>query len=374
MRFAGSIIFGLLAVQGLAQTVVEDQAPEPSAVAAPEPSAPAAEEPSVPAADDDTPATQEQDAPAATADLQPSAAEPTADEPEETADATQASDADQPTATASDDDSDDATATAEETATADATATDDEATATGTATDEDSTNTATLTATSSSAPTSTSAVVDVDLKNATIGDNAELIKVDGKTAIKLSAPAGGQASFSVAVDTDDDFSTDELIYIVASILVGDESDSAKLRRRATKTDCTLEIQANSQSVYSEPLTTTNGKFQDVTSNGVQSSENPQVQLTQKCGDKPSPLTVNNVRLGNESGVKSSTGGGSGKGGSGSGSGSGSGRSGSGSGSGSESATTTGSGASETGDSNMGAKAKASVGGFVAAVLAAAALV
>ncbi|KAM0559869.1 hypothetical protein ACHAPJ_003817 [Fusarium lateritium] len=372
MRFAGSLIFGLLAVQGLAQTVVEDQSPEPSAVAAPEPSAPAAQEPSAPAADDDTPATQEEDAPAATADPQPSAAEPTADDPEETADATQASDADQPTATASDDDDDEATATAtvEETATADATATDDEATAT--ATDEDSTDTATLTATSSSAPTSTSAVVDVDLKNATIGDNAELIKVDGKTAIKLSAPAGGQASFSVAVDTDDDFSTDELIYIVASILVGDDSDSAKLRRRATKTDCTLEIQANGQSVYSEPLTTTNGKFQDVTSNGVQSSENPQVQLTQKCGDKPSPLTVNNVRLGNESGVKSSTGGGSGKGGSGSGSGSGSGRS--GSGSGSESATTTGSGASETGDSNMGAKAKASVGGLVAAVLAAAALV
>jgi hypothetical protein len=40
-----------------------------------------------------------------------------------------------------------------------------------------------MTATESAAPTSTGAVVEVDLKNATIGENAELIKVDGMTAM-----------------------------------------------------------------------------------------------------------------------------------------------------------------------------------------------
>ena len=65
-----------------------------------------------------------------------------------------------------------------------ASATDDEATATATDTDDDdATNTATLTATESAAPTSTGAVVEVDLKNATIGDNAKLIEVDGKPAM-----------------------------------------------------------------------------------------------------------------------------------------------------------------------------------------------
>jgi hypothetical protein len=187
----------------------------------------------------------------------------------------------------------------------------------------------------------------------------------------LNAPANGQATFSVAVDSDDELNTDELIYIVASILVGEPS-SAKLRRRADKTDCTLQIQADGQNVYEEPLYTNNGQFQDVTSSGIQSSDKPEVQVTQKCGDKPSPLTVNNVRVGNESGVKSSAGsGGSGSGGSGSGSGSGSGGKG---GSSDKTSTATGASASETGGSgNMGARARASVGALAAAVLAAAAM-
>ncbi|QGI87484.1 unnamed protein product [Fusarium fujikuroi] len=373
MRFAGSLILGLLAVNGLAQTVIPDQDAEPSAIAQPEPSAPAAE-PSNPAQDQPSDAGDDGDAQPTDADSVPSATngpEPTAVEPSN--EASQASGDEQPTATASDDDED--ASTAEGTATADvieATATDADATATASETDDDdSTDTATATATSSSAPTSTGTVVEVDLKNATIGENAQLVKVDGKDAIKLSAPANGQATFSVAVDSDDELNTDELIYIVASILVGEPS-SAKLRRRADKTDCTLQIQADGQSVYEEPLYTNNGQFQDVTSSGIQSSDKPEVQVTQKCGDKPSPLTVNNVRVGKESGVKSSAGsGGSGSGGSGSGSGSGSGGKG---GSGDKTSTATGASASETGDSgNIGARTKASVGALAAAILAAAAM-
>ncbi|KAF5708756.1 hypothetical protein FMUND_10431 [Fusarium mundagurra] len=379
MRFAGSLILGLLAVNGLAQTAIPDQDTEPSAIAQPEPSAPAAE-PSNPAQDQPSDAADDGDAQPTDADSVPSATngpEPTAVEPsavEPSNEASQASGDEQPTATASDDDGEDAS-TAEGTATADATATDADATATASETDDaDSTDTATATATSSSAPTSTGTVVEVDLKNATIGENAELVKVDGKDAIKLSAPANGQATFRVTVDTDDELNTDELIYIVASILVGEPS-SAKLRRRADKTDCTLQIQADGQNVYEEPLYTNNGKFQDVTSSGIQSSDKPEVQVTQKCGDTPSPLTVNNVRIGNESGVKSSAGsGGSGSGGGGSGSGSGSGSGGKG-GSGDKTSTATGASASETGDSgNIGARTKASVGALAAAILALAAMV
>ncbi|KAM0209443.1 hypothetical protein ACHAQI_006490 [Fusarium lateritium] len=389
MRFSGSLIFGLLAVNGLAQTVVPDQ--QPSDVAQPEPSAPAAEEPSVPAQnqpsapaedddDDDTPQTDAEDSPIATA-----APEPTANDPVETAGASQISGDDQPTATASDDDDDnddEATTAAEETATADASATgDDDTTATATETDDDDdeTDTATATATSSSAPTSSAAVVEVNLNNATIGDNAELVTVEGKPAIKLSAPANGQATFSVPVETDDDdFASDDLIYIVASIRVGEASGSAKLRRRDAQTDCSLQIQAGGQTVYNEPLSTNNGEFQDVTSSGISSSDmgKSTVEVTQKCGDKPAPLTVRNVRAGTESGVKSSGGSGSGGSGSGGSSGeSGNGKGGNGgSGSGSGGSATTGAGARETGDSgNFGSKSQASLGAFAAAILAAAAL-
>lgn len=122
MRFASSIIIGLLAANGLAQTVADpapEQQPEPSAIADPQPSEPAAQ-PSAPAAepsspsdsgDDDTPQTN----------AEPTAvAEPTADEPVATGDASQVSDGDQPTATATDsDDDDEATTAAEGTATAD---------------------------------------------------------------------------------------------------------------------------------------------------------------------------------------------------------------------------------------------------------------
>ncbi|KAF5662684.1 hypothetical protein FHETE_7790 [Fusarium heterosporum] len=394
MRFSGSLILGLLAANGLAQTAVPEQGqqsgseisqPEPSAPAAEEPSPPVQDQPSIPA-DDDTPQTDAGEAPIATATAVP---EPTADDPVETADASQISDDNQPSATATGgDDDDEATTAAEGTATADgkeviditeashsltmfeATATNDDATATTAEMEsgDNASDTATATATSSSAPTSTAPVVEVNLKNATVGENAELVTVDSKPAIKLSAPANGQATFSVPLETDSDgFDSDDLIYIVASIRVGEPSGSAKFRTRDTDTDCSLQIQAGGQTVYDQPLSTNNGEFQDVTSSGISSSDmgKSSVAVTQKCGQKPSPLTIRDVRAGTESAVKSSDGsGGSSSGGSSRSGGSGN----------SDGTSTTGAGARETGGSgNFGSKAQASVGALAAAVLAAAVL-
>lgn len=209
MRFAPSVVIGLLAVNGLAQTVADpDQQPEPSAIAEPQPSAPAAE-PSAPAQQPSDPSNNGDDddgddTPATDVANPTAVPEPTADEPAPTADASQVSEGEQPTATANDDDDDEATSAIRGTATADgeehlqratrdqklmltifsATATDDDTAPTATeADDDDATNTATLTATESAAPTSTGAIVEVDLKNATIGDNAKLIEVDGKPAM-----------------------------------------------------------------------------------------------------------------------------------------------------------------------------------------------
>ncbi|KAI1070980.1 hypothetical protein LB507_011062 [Fusarium sp. FIESC RH6] len=109
MRFAPSVLIGLLAVNGLAQTVADpEQQPEPSAIAEPQPSAPAAEpsapvqQPTNPSSDGDD---NDDDTPQSDADTAPTAVpEPSANEPVETADASQV---EQPTATAADDDDDD---------------------------------------------------------------------------------------------------------------------------------------------------------------------------------------------------------------------------------------------------------------------------
>ncbi|KAF4466163.1 hypothetical protein FALBO_6986 [Fusarium albosuccineum] len=374
MRVSTSLILGLLVGQGLCQTAAPEE--EPTFIAPPaQTDVPAAEDPSVSVAD---PVPQTDEAPEATTnpdDEESAAPEETVvatdvatDAPEE--DPTSVEDA-EPTATGTDDASEPTTA-AEETGTAKATATDDDATSvpeeTATATDEESETGAT--ATTSSAPTSTAAVVEVDLKNATVGDNAELVEVDGKTAVRLSAPEDGEATFTVSVDASDDFDTGEMIHIVASILVG-EASSAKLRRRAMKTGCNLLMQVNGENVYDESLSTTDGKFQEFDSSPIESSPNPEVKVTQKCGKNPSTLTINSVQIANESSVGS----GSKSGGSGSGSGGSSsdGKDGKSSDSGSGSKTGDEAKASETGDPNAGSKTATSIVGLVAAMVAVVAL-
>ncbi|KAJ4172600.1 hypothetical protein NW754_002802 [Fusarium falciforme] len=366
MRFAQSLLLGLLVGHGLAQTAVEPVEEQPSAVAPQNPSEPAAEEPS--AAAPVAEPTQDNSSPEPTADTEEPAESAAAprnrsllllDHPrnlqlpkrslqqESLRPTTTASPQKLPrqqgqlkklltipsiaSATADDDDS--ATATGEPT---------------GTATEEEETG---ATKTESSVPTATSAVVKADLKNATVSENAEIVEVEGKPAVKLSAPVDGEATFSVSVDTDDDFDAGEKIHIVASIF----------------------MKLNGQTVYDEPLETTDGKWQDVSSTGLQSSDpQPKIDVTQKCGKTPAPLTVNNVQVANENGLGSSSGGsGSGSGGSGSGSGTGSGSSGKGSsGSGSGSDSESGSDSSSNDDDSAGSKAATSMVGLVAAMAAA----
>ncbi|KAL2672577.1 hypothetical protein Neosp_013290 [[Neocosmospora] mangrovei] len=386
MRFAQSLLLGLLVGHGLAQTAVEPVEEQPSAVAPQNPSEPAAEEPS--AAAPVAEPTQDNSSPEPTADTEEpaeSAAAPQESEPAATGSTEEPTDAEEePSAgvTATNDNSEpteapEATGTAEEEASA--TADDDDSVTatgepTGTATEEEETG---ATKTESSVPTATSAVVKADLKNATVSENAEIVEVEGKPAVKLSAPVDGEATFSVSVDADDDFDEGDKIYIIASIFVEEPSgsNSAKLRRRGRKTDCNLQMKLNGQTVYDEPLQTTDGKWQDVSSTGLQSSDpQPKIDVTQKCGKTPAPLTVNNVQVSNENSLGSSSGG-SGSGGSGSGSGSGSGtgsgssgKGSSGSGSGSDSES--GSDSSSSDDDSAGSKAATSMVGLVAAMAAA----
>ncbi|KAF4974853.1 hypothetical protein FZEAL_8314 [Fusarium zealandicum] len=377
MRFAGSLIVGLLVGRGLCQNPDAPVDEEATLVSPPEATAITPEEPSI-VPDDPLPESEE--VPVATADPEESAPAP-----EEPSAPTEAPD-DEPTAvdtvveaTATDNDEvSEPTTEAEETgAEEDATATDDvsslpEATATDDSETEDATATATATETSTESPTSTSEPVVVDLSNATVGDNAEMIEVEGKPAIRLNAPANGEATFTVSVETTDDLDTDELVRLVASILVGEGSDSAKLRRRAAETDCSLRMIVDNKKVYDEPLMSTGGQFQDVSGTGVALSEKPDVQVTQSCRSQPASLTVRDVSL--QAGPRQAGGSGGTGSGSGSAGGSGTGTSSGGKGSGgsdSDSGTETGdeSQSSETGNPSMGSKATTSIMGLVIALVA-----
>ena len=92
-------------------------------------------------------------------------------------------------------------------------------------------------------------------------------------------------------------------------------------------------------VYDSSVSASAGPVQ-ITSNAVQTSDNPSIQMSQKCGDTPLALTVENVSISSQSNTQQSNptttdaangssgtgspGGNGGNGGAGSGSGSGSG--------------------------------------------------
>ncbi|KAM5355030.1 hypothetical protein ACJ41O_001676 [Fusarium nematophilum] len=315
MRFSGLIV-GLLVAHGLAQTTVVEEAPaEPSAVAPPEETAPAPEEPSAAPIDEPSPTDE---APVATADPEESAPAPEESIPAATdpLPGTDVATDVEPTAVETEEPSDPTTAADESSADEEATATDEassppEETATGTA--EETDDGATATGTSTSSPTSTGAVVDLDLENAELGENAEVVEVEGKTVVQLTAPADGQASFKVTAESTEGITPGDTIVIVASIKVEDSSLSRRSRffRRAEKTDCSLTMSVDGSKVYEEALYITDGDFKDITSSGVQASENPEVQVTQQCGKKPASLTVENVSIASED---QAVGGGSGGGG------------------------------------------------------------
>lgn len=156
---------------------------------------------------------------------------------------------------------------------------------------------------------------------------------------------------------------------------GASSDKVAVNERVK--GCIFKMMVDGSDVYNSELQVTDGKFQDLTSNSFQASNNqPKIDMVQECGEQPVELTVAKARIsdvgsgssgsrGGDSGGSGGSGGSSGddekgddkEGGSG-GSGSGSGDSDSGSGSddsksGSGDGSGSGSGDGDGGDSGSG---------------------
>ncbi|KAM5357574.1 hypothetical protein ACJZ2D_016131 [Fusarium nematophilum] len=134
-------------------------------------------------------------------------------------------------------------------------------------------------------PSATGKSVPLELGDATLGDYAEFTKVNGETAIRMSPPANGQASFSLDVKTPLEISTGEFAKMKASIRVGGENKRTN-----------LQMFVDGSSVYDEDPVSTEGKFQQVTSERFKPSKNPKIKMVQRNGDEPVELTVKGVRI------------------------------------------------------------------------------
>ena len=115
----------------------------------------------------------------------------------------------------------------------------------------------------------------------------------------MSPPANGEASFSVSVTTPEDIEPGDTVRIVVSVVVN-EQVLAKMRRQLRETDCKLNMALNGETVYDQTLATTDGGTKELTSGPVKATENPTIEVTQKCGEKPVDLTVGDVTLAGES--------------------------------------------------------------------------
>ncbi|KAH7169876.1 hypothetical protein EDB81DRAFT_752454 [Dactylonectria macrodidyma] len=195
---------------------------------------------------------------------------------------------------------------------------------------------------STGASTSSSATggsIDLDLNDAELGNYTNPTTVDGDPAIQMTAPANGEASFTIDVNPTSEISTGELAKIIASIRVGGEN---------TRTH--LQMFVNASSVYDKDLDSTKGRFQQVTSDSFKSSEDLRIRMIQQNGDDRVELTLKDAMIVAVDGGSTRT----------SSAGSGKTTSGSSSDSGSDSKTETGTGStestgspSETSTSNMG---------------------
>ncbi|KAM6515626.1 hypothetical protein FALCPG4_013843 [Fusarium falciforme] len=133
--------------------------------------------------------------------------------------------------------------------------------------------------------------IPLELGDGTPGDYAEFTKVDGEAAIRMSPPANDQAFFSLDVKTPLEISAGEFAKMKASVRVGGENKRTN-----------LQMFVDGSSVYNEDLVSTEGKFQQVTSESFKPSKDPKIEMVQRNGDEPVELTVKGVRIERVSGV------------------------------------------------------------------------
>ena len=86
-----------------------------------------------------------------------------------------------------------------------------------------------------------------------------------------------------------------MVRIKASVTVSEVNDGAGTSS-GNDTGCNVLMDVNGKNVYDQTLKASSNGPVDITSNFFEASEKNDVQFTQKCGDKPVGLTVDNMAL------------------------------------------------------------------------------
>ncbi|KAF5718689.1 hypothetical protein FMUND_5049 [Fusarium mundagurra] len=150
--------------------------------------------------------------------------------------------------------------------------------------------------TTGAAPSSTTAPGEsqsVDLSSATLGRGSSFVKgPNGQTIVRMSAGANGIAQFSAAPDITL-ISVGAKVQIRFSISVTSVTQG---RKRAFE-GCTLDVNLDGETIYSEPLADTNGAAVEQASNPTTlNSDKPDIQFLQSCGSEPVQLDVSNLAV------------------------------------------------------------------------------
>ncbi|SCO78319.1 uncharacterized protein FRV6_02532 [Fusarium oxysporum] len=153
-----------------------------------------------------------------------------------------------------------------------------------------------LDTTTAAAPSSTTAPGDsqsVDLGSATLGRGSSFVTgPNGETIVRMSAGANGIAQFSASPGITK-FAVGAEIQIRFSIKV---SAVIEGRKRAFE-GCTLDVNLDGETIYSEPLADTNGAAVEQASNPTTlNSEKPNIQFLQSCGSEPVQLDVSDLAV------------------------------------------------------------------------------
>ncbi|KAH7231436.1 hypothetical protein B0J15DRAFT_354601, partial [Fusarium solani] len=154
----------------------------------------------------------------------------------------------------------------------------------------------TLTSPSSSA---TGESIQLDLDDATLGENADITTIDGEIAILLTAPANGNASFTLDITKPLDIEPGGPIRLMASIRVENiDTPDRRLRfaSRGERKASRFEMLMDDSSIYNEELVTTHGEFEEVLSDKTKASKKQKVKMLQEASDQLVGVTVKDVRI------------------------------------------------------------------------------
>ncbi|KAF9869505.1 hypothetical protein CkaCkLH20_12990 [Colletotrichum karsti] len=148
--------------------------------------------------------------------------------------------------------------------------------------------------------------VSAQLANATVGDNAQLVVVDGNTAIAMRPQPNSNATFTVAATAAPDVQPSDAVVVQLTYKTDASPTAKRAVKRAVLSECTLTMIIGNTVIYSNRIWTTDGSYTTVTSMPT-SSGLTNLVIVQYCPATTTPITIANIAVAPASAANSSSG-------------------------------------------------------------------